>query len=344
VRALDGGVVRAYHGAIAGASAGHGRSRTRGAENGKEAHVNLVGLTQPPHDTTQMGMIHGALGYYGRALGPASVFGGSGHAFVINVHEQLCPSGPYCWDTASIRPLVRNLGLTVEELGFFHAGSSPVERAHVEARLREALDAGKPCGLCNMEYQLLLGHDDERFATATPWGCEMGFPPATLTFGSWAEMADEVHVSYFVFDACPPAPERTIVLDALRYAVDLYRRPTEHTSPPYGMGPDAYANWAAAAEEHGGSHGNWWNGRVWSECRRMAGEFCAEMAPLWPERADDLAALGGAYHEIGELLARAADRELPAGPKAELLKQAADREAAAIGDIERFLVVVGART
>ena len=45
-----------------------------------------------------MGVVKGAMDYSGIKTSDARAFGGSGHAFLINVHRQLCPSGPHCWD------------------------------------------------------------------------------------------------------------------------------------------------------------------------------------------------------------------------------------------------------
>jgi hypothetical protein len=36
-------------------------------------------------------------------------------------------------------------------------------------------------------------------------------------------------------------------------------------------------NWIRAAPEHGSTHGNWWNAKVWSECRQMAARFFADV-------------------------------------------------------------------
>jgi hypothetical protein len=302
----------------------------------------IEGLHQPPFNTTLLGVLHGALGFYGWPTSPAMTFGGCGHAFLINVHEELCPSGPYCWNREPFVPLVRNLGMAMEDLGFFHAGSSPTDRTAVESRLRDAMDGGLVCALLNLENQLILGYDETGLHTARPWPCAGNFPPDRLTYGTWAELGDEIHVSFFLLRKVPRADDATIARDALAYAVDLYRNPARHTGEHYGVGGEAYDNWARAVAGHGASHGNWWNATVWSECRAMAAAFFAEIGGRYDgaaaAAADDLRR---AYEEIAGLLERASDKEMPTDEKVALVRDLKARELAAIDGVEAFIRFLG---
>ena len=55
--------------------------------------LDSTSLVQPPYDTGLVGVVKGALDHYGIDTAPAETFVLSGHAFVINIHEELCPSG-----------------------------------------------------------------------------------------------------------------------------------------------------------------------------------------------------------------------------------------------------------
>jgi len=302
--------------------------------------MQLGNLRQPPFNCTMMGALRGALDYYGSPVSDAILYGASGHAFVLNIHRELCPSGPYCWNPEPVDALLENVGLRREPLGFFHPGSTAEERATVESRLRESLGAGAPCMLLNMENQLITGWDDTGFLTAQPWP-GMDFPPKHLTFGSWAELGAQFHVDFHVLHRCEPADLRKAVADSLRYAVDLWRNPKAHTGEHYGMGPDGYANWSAAVEAgHGASHGNWWNGTVWAECRARAADYFREAAPLLPSGAD-AAVLTGEYAAIAARLDQCAGKELKAGAKVALLAEAAGREDACIARIEQAFAAMG---
>jgi len=300
--------------------------------------MKLENLSQGRLNTTLMGVVKAVLDYYHLESSEAWTFGGSGHAFLINIHEQLCPSGPYCWKYDGFRKLLRNLGLEMTDLGFFHGRSTPEERAAVEQKLKQSLDSGIPCSLVSMEHQVISGYDDKAFFTAQPWGdCCGGFPPSTLTFGTWPELKDEVHVSFFTFRKLAPAGDRTVVRDSLGSALELFRQPEQHSLEHYGIGPNAYDNWTRAVAEHGSSHGNWWNGTVWSECRAMASGYFSEIGQKFAPVAGQARELSNAYREIADLLSKAADKKIEPAAKTTLLTEAKDKEARAITGIEILL-------
>jgi hypothetical protein len=317
---------------------GRGVSKPR-ARRSQEETMKLENLSQGRLNTTLMGVVKAVLDYYHLDSSEAWAFGGSGHAFLINIHEQLCPSGPYCWKYDGFRKLLRNLGLEMTDLGFFHAQSTPEERAAVEQKLKQRLDSDDPCSLVNLEHQVISGYDDKAFFTAQPWGdCCGGFPPATLTFGTWPEFKDEIHVNFFTFRKLAPVDDRTVVRDSLRYALDLFRYPEKHSLEHYGIGPDAYDNWLrAVAAGHGTSHGNWWNGTVWAECRAMASNYFAEVGQKFGTVAGPARELSTAYREIADLLSKISDKSMDPGGKTTLLADLKDKEGRAVKQVESLL-------
>ena len=66
------------------------------------AEKTIPNLKMYPFETTLMGVLKGVADYFDIAVSDAWLFGGSGHAFLINIHEQLCPSGPYVWKLSLI--------------------------------------------------------------------------------------------------------------------------------------------------------------------------------------------------------------------------------------------------
>lgn len=292
--------------------------------------MKIDGLGVPPFNTTLLGVLKGVLDYYEIDVSGPMAFGGSGHAFLINIHKQLCPSGPYCWKADGFARLIGNLGLERTDLGFFSPTNSPAERQGVEDELHAALDQGIACSLCNFENQLITGYDEAGFFTTQPWAPHMNFPPARLSFGSWEEFGKQFHVNFYTFRKTAWADAKTTILDSLDYAVELHQDPLAYSLEAFGIGPDAYANWKAAAEEYGASHGNWWNATVWSECRKMAGEYFTEIAGAYTQVSDAAADLTSAYTEIADGLGRLSDKEMPASDKIELLDQVQSQEQQAI--------------
>ncbi len=293
----------------------------------------LQNLHQPAYNATLMGVLIGALRHYGSPVSDAWAYGASGHAFVMNIHTELCPSGPYCWNRAGFNALARNLGVVITDLGYFDTGSAPDERRRVEAQLVAALDAGSPCALVNMEYQLICGYDDSGFITAPIWPAPHAMP-AHLTYGTWSELGGEVHVNYLTLRRVDPAVERQAAVDSLRYAVDLYRNSARHTEEGYAVGAGAWDHYIGAVRNgYGASHGNWWNGVVWSECRAMAATWLEEVGVRFPIVRRDAVALAQDYRTVAEALGQASVKEMEAAPKIALLERAAALESECVGQL-----------
>src|SRR6476661_5927795 len=104
--------------------------------------MTINAAAMPPFNTTLMGVLKAVLDSYGAGVTAPFLFGASGHAFLINIHEQLCPSGPYCWKRARFDGLLRNTGVEMVTRGVYGPESSAAERAAIEAEMRSALDRG----------------------------------------------------------------------------------------------------------------------------------------------------------------------------------------------------------
>ncbi len=298
--------------------------------------VRLHGLEQPPYHTTMMGVAKGALDYYGITRTPGEAFMLSGHAFLMNVHEELCPSGPYLWRYDRFFELLTNLGLAMQNVGSLTPTADPGRRAALEERLRGAIDAGAVCSLLNMEHQLLLGYDGDGFTLAQPWGADRSMTPARLSFGSWREFRDGPPVTFFTLTTCPPRPE-SAVSDAMDFALDLWRHPERYTDAPYAAGARAYDTWLDALDGgHDDGVGNWWNALVWAECRARAADFLQDLSEDdAPEPFADGTAgwLAARYRSVSELLNRAADKTASVDDKRRLIAEARAVEASCIDRI-----------
>jgi len=298
--------------------------------------MKIEKLAMPPFNTTLMGVVKGALDYHGIEVDAPTVFGASGHAFLINIHRQLCPSGPYCWNREAASPLIRNLGLEMTDLGFFSPQNTHADRAAVEQALRHALDKGIPCSLINLENQLITGYDEDGFFTVQPWAPKVDFPPARLTFRTWAEFGQTFHVNFYILSSVKPAEPHKAILESLDYALDLHTNPAKHTGDDYGVGPNAYTNWINAAAEYGSSHGNWWNATVWSECRSMASAYFARLSQTYADLSEPAVELHKAYEDIADALSKLSNKEMPTDEKIALLETTRTKEADAIGLVAAF--------
>ena len=298
------------------------------------AHT-LKGLSQLPLNATNMGALHGVAAYWGFDASPATVFGATGYAFLINIKDDICPSGPFVWRRERFNRLVTNLGIRTRDLGFYTSETTAAERRRVDAELREAIDAGIPCSLCNDEYQLITGYDGEGFATVGPFPDHL---PRRLTFGTWQEWGQDVYAYFYVHHRGEPANREALVRDGLSFAVDMYSSPGRYAREGYGVGPDAYDQWSEALKSHGESFGNEWNARVFSECRRHAAAYLREIAEWFPQCQAVSARLAGVYDEVAENLLAIADPGIALEEKRAVLARARALDVSAVDDLERLLV------
>lgn len=283
-----------------------------------------------------MGILKAASDYYSLNLSNAMIYGGSGHAFMINIHDELCPSGPYVWNHEPFYPLLAGLGITISDHGFFSNQSSSKDRAAIENKITAHLESNNPCALVNIEYQLISGYDKTGFITSQPWSKE--FPPGHLTFSTWEEMEDEIHVCFFTFNKTKKTDIKTIIKNSLKYALSLNDNPDLHTSKPYYTGLDAYDAYIKAVKKGcGSSHGNWWNATVWGECRKMASEYFIEIGKMFTEIDAIANKLSNDYNLISQGLAKVAEKEVPIKPKVELLKEIKSLETSAMVKISEML-------
>ena len=294
---------------------------------------------QPPFDTSLLGVAVAAAEHYGLERTPEEAFVLSGHAFALNIHPDLCPSGPYCWDFPRSLALLANFGLEMHGLGTLLPTADPGDRRRLEERVCRELEGGAVCSLLNLDHQLVTVCDEGGFVLARPWGPEPPSTPARLTFGSWAECQSGPPVAFFRLAPCSRR-SATPLADAVDFAIEAWRQPDGMTEAPYRFGPDGYALWLAALENGEiDEHGNWWNASVWGECRAFAGRYFREAPrdalPEWlqPGPAREL---GGRYAAIASRLHDVSDRTRSKLARRDLVAEARDIEADCIERLERL--------
>lgn len=238
---------------------------------------------------SHLGCVKSCLEYLGIGMSDAWLNGGTGHAFIINVHDEVCPSGPTAWNTEMLCTLAPNLGYR-ETTVFGHKRFGVAEfGAAQEAAwkmVREAVDQGFPCfgwELDIPEYYVINGYDDVgyHYVGCT---CQEGAGPKP-----WRELGDTniglVEVKRV--DPCPPADDATAVRDMVQLVVKHASGPPEWRLSGYHTGPLALLAWADALQTgKAGRFGQGYNGAVWEECRRMGVAFLKEAKRRLPGNAD----------------------------------------------------------
>jgi hypothetical protein len=214
--------------------------------------------------------------YYDLSNSLPWIYGISGHAFIMNIHPELCPSGPTAFATAPLKALMKNLGLTV--YGTFFTKSDPEFTSKQQSTFTEfqkAIDHDMPSMVWEMnfpEYYLAVGYDDEHYyyhdlrgeIHSKKWDTLGLTDIGIVDFGTPMPME-------------PPPEDKIAVRQALEFAVKFARHPQDWTYPSYANGIKAYDVWVQSIQDgKANPFGLAYNTVIWSECRQYAHKFLLE--------------------------------------------------------------------
>lgn len=240
-------------------------------------HKTLEGLEWKPGKVSHIGCIKGCLDYLAHDISWEWLYGGCGHAFVININPTLCPSGPTAWNYEMLFRLGKNLGYKVssvfgckEEPDFFN------KRMQAWIHVCNSIDAGIPCygwEMLKPEFYVITGVTDDCYVFNGP-GCANG-----ACTKPWAELGyteiGVVEIMSIELTNC--ASDIDVVKDALSFAVKHSSNPGRWALSGYFTGPKAFDIWANALDQGtADGFGLAYNSAIWSECRCEAAAFLAE--------------------------------------------------------------------
>ena len=141
---------------------------------------SLDNLRWVPRWVSHLGCVKGCLDYLNMDVSDAWLFGATGHAFVINVHGVLCPSGPTAWNTEMLTQLGKNVGYESDMVFATKTADDFAEKQRLAwERVKGAIDAGVPCYGWELEipeYYVIQGYDNEGYYFSGP-GCDEGKGP-----------------------------------------------------------------------------------------------------------------------------------------------------------------------
>lgn len=264
----------------------------------------LEDLDWSPKWVSHMGCIKGCLDHMGVGASDAWVYGASGHAFIINVHDVVCPSGPTAWNSPGMVKLVENLGCKVESVSSHKSAADFAEKKKRAWEIaKSAIDSGYPCYGWELEipeYFVVYGYDDDGYLFKGP---RPNDPTASEAKPKpWQELG-EAETGVVLMSAVKPAKAKddsTVVKEALAFALEHNSDPGKWTFPKYKTGLAAYDNWIGALEsETANGFGVAYNAEVWHECRTYAVEFLKEAKErLNQEKLDPLFDEACGHYEV----------------------------------------------
>lgn len=237
----------------------------------------LKNLTWSPKWVSHLGCVKGCLDYLGIEITDAWLYGGTGHAFIINISPDSCPSGPTAWRTMMLFEQGPALGYQVS--GVF--GSKHDQNL---SRLQEqawdftlsSIDQGLPVYAWEVEipeFYVVYGYDDVGYYYSGP-GADEGKGPK-----SWRELGDTGIGIVELYNLKPVEPKnpQEVVRSAFEKALKHADNPKEWIFENYGAGLKGFDNWISGLESGTANRfGMGYNGAVWYECRKYAVDFLGE--------------------------------------------------------------------
>ncbi len=237
----------------------------------------LEGLKWKPRWVSHLGCVKGCLDYLNVDVSDGWLFGATGHAFIINMHDVVCPSGPTAWNTEMLRKLGRNVGYASPGLSATRNDADFDEkRKLIWESTTLALDNGLPTygwELDVPEYYVVYGYDDVGYYYSGPTCCDGAGPKP------WRELGetDIGILEMYSVTRGEAADDRKAVREALAFALAFAQSPAKWVYPKYKAGLAGFDRWVKALEgnvAHG--FGTAYNAAVWHECRGFAVDFLKE--------------------------------------------------------------------
>jgi hypothetical protein len=267
----------------------------------------LSDLRWVPHWVTHLGCVRGCLDYLGLEVTDAWIYGGTGHAFILNIAQDLCSSGPTAWRTEMLFQLGRNLGYSIEGV-FGSKHDHDLEQLQREAWefVKLSIDQEFPCygwELGVPEFYVVYGYDDTGYYISGP-GCDEGRGPK-----AWEELGDTGIgiVEVYNLKRSQVAEDAKVIKDALRAVLKHASNPSEWIFEGYKSGLAGFDSWIRDMEDGKADRfGLGYNAAVWTECRKYAVLFLKEarervngkVKPLFDEAVEH-------YSEVADNLEKA---------------------------------------
>jgi hypothetical protein len=241
------------------------------------------------------------LDYLGVEMTDAWLYGGTGHAFVLNIHAELCPSGPTAWKTMMLFEGGNNLGYEFDHSFGWKHGSHKFSELQEETWefVKGTIDNGMPIYGWELEipeFYVVYGYDDVGYYYSGPMANEGKGPKP------WKELGDTGIglIEIYALKPVDPRDDSVIVKTAFMNALRHASNPEEWIDVEhYASGIRGYDSWIKALETGKADRsGMGYNVEVWSECRQYAVGFLKEAKERLTGTADVLFDDGITHYQV----------------------------------------------
>ncbi len=279
-------------------------------------------IRQVPLNSTFMGVMCGALNFYGIEISPREIYVETGYFAALNIHPTLCPSGPYCWNHQPVLDGLKEAGLDVTILDAADEDQATRLQKTFE-NIREAHSNSLVVQL-GMEFQLVTSVDDSKMGLTLPWNPGPDFVKSELSVDEYLQGEYKNIFGWWQIKQCPQKGKKDRLHSGLKRALSAYEQPSTYQQTGYQFGIEAYETWITGlSSSEFDPHGHWWNAMVWSELRQVAAKSFRDS---WYEESSDAQGLSEHLSHIAQSIYTAADRESSIPSKIGALMQAQDHE------------------
>jgi hypothetical protein len=245
-----------------------------------------------------IGAVTGVLRARGIKCDFTSVAGMSGYAFIVNLAEQACPSGPTKFDWTVLEEGTRALGLDTELVVIEHGDESGNATPDAELldelfeRVRQEIDAGRCCVVWGAtsapEFAIVYGYRGNAYLVRSMRSVDAG-TDETLARALAPDQSPEDPVPHdelqapgglgAVFFGEPAEVDRDRAdRQAVTRAVQLLGGKHTCFEPGLAHGVEAFGVWADAIEQGKVEpFGNSYNVHCYWELQLLAGAFCRRL-------------------------------------------------------------------
>lgn len=260
----------------------------------------LTNLTWSPKWVSHLGSIKGCLAYLGIEMSDAWLYGGTGHAFILNIHETVCASGPTAWKTMMLFDGGKNLGYDFE--GVFAWKHEPIDFVKFQKQAwqftKKTLEEDLPLygwELEAPEFYVINGYDRIGYYYSGP-GIE-----ESEKAKPWRELGDTGIGLIELYSIKPGEPQEDVIVvkSALENVLKHASNPSDWIYENYASGLKGYELWIKALEtEKANRFGMGYNAAVWRECRGAGVEFLREARTRLQGKAYSLFSEGIEHYQV----------------------------------------------
>jgi hypothetical protein len=235
-----------------------------------------------PNWTSFVGALEGAL----RAIGDTSyttdyLMGITGFAFRMQVHETLCPSGPFTFDwPEEFYHALDLLGYDHEYIQSYR-GDNLFDRRqqYAHQRILQSIDADVPAIVLDLrekEFGIIVGYDEEKHVYHISTH-QNETEPVPLPFDQLGTESPGI-LSVLLLKGKMHINQQEAELRSLRRAID-YAHHNLPVAPPYRTGLSAYDYWIKSLKgTETNPMGNAYNAAVYAHTRQAAAQYLREIS------------------------------------------------------------------